>query len=211
MTRSKLNKRMGDGHERHIADLLGGYVSRGSGNQWRDQMDGRLNRLTRKFAFAWDGKSTLAKSISVTREMWEKARDQAGGERPMLGLRFYDNERLDVGEDLVVLKLDDFAELLEEANKVQTTYIFVNSIREEEEDRGLGLSMMRISGPRYSLKMLRDGKYRAVYNVRIEAPMDCPVAIFVDDVEIPGQVDIIWDGERRVSYADVRPVLKVSL
>lgn len=111
-----LNHRMGDRHENDLVAALGGYKTRGSGAQWRDQMDGRLNRLVHRFAFAWDGKSTLARSISVTRAMWAKAREQASGERPMLALRFYDTEKLDVGLDLVVLSLDDFTELLERAN-----------------------------------------------------------------------------------------------
>ncbi len=60
--------------------------------------------------------STRAKSIGVTRAMWEKAKEQAGGERPLLPLRFYDTDKLDVGLDLVVLSLDDFAEMLERVN-----------------------------------------------------------------------------------------------
>jgi hypothetical protein len=44
--------------------------------------------------------------------MWRKAVEQAGGERPMLALRFYDTDRLAVGEDLVVVRLHDFVELL---------------------------------------------------------------------------------------------------
>jgi len=103
-------------HEDDLVAVLGGYRTRGSGSQWRDQMDGRHNRMTRQFAFAWDGKATLGKSVGVTREMWAKAVEQAGGERPLLALRWYDNERLDVGDDLVVLSLHDFAELLEMVN-----------------------------------------------------------------------------------------------
>lgn len=110
-----LNKDMGDAHELFLASLFKGRQSRGSGNQWRDPIDGRNNRMTEQFAFAWDGKSTLAKSISVSRAMWEKAKEQAGGERPMLGLRFYETARPSLanqgGLDLVVVSPFDLSEM----------------------------------------------------------------------------------------------------
>lgn len=115
-----LNGKMGGAHERHLVRVLGGYRTKASGAVWTDQMDGRHNRDAQPFAFAWDGKSTLGKSVGVSRVMWEKAREQAAGERPMLALRYYDNERLDVGEDLVVLSLNDFAEMLDAANRDDT-------------------------------------------------------------------------------------------
>lgn len=112
-----LNKRMGDAHEEFLAELFGGRMSRGSGNQWRNPMDGRHNRFTEPFAFAWDGKSTLGLGVSVTRAMWTKAVEQAEGERPMLGLRFYENGELEVSHDLVVMTAHDAAELREAALK----------------------------------------------------------------------------------------------
>lgn len=111
-----LNKRMGDKHEAFLTSILGGRRTRGSGNQWHNPMDGRTSHMTRRYAFAWDGKSTLKRSISVSREMWQKAVEQTGGERPMIALRFYDTESLDVGVDLAVVNLHDLAELIETAN-----------------------------------------------------------------------------------------------
>lgn len=112
-----LNKKMGDAHEAFLCALFDGTQSRGSGNQWANPMDGRQNRFQQAYAFAWDGKSTLGGSIGVTRAMWRKAREQAHGERPMLGLRFYDDESLKrVEADLVVLSAHDMAEVLEAAN-----------------------------------------------------------------------------------------------
>lgn len=111
-----LNHKMGRAHEQFLATLLGGRRTRASGATWKDQMDGRHSREDLAFAFAWDGKSTRNRSIGVTRQMWDKAREQAGGERPLLALRWYTTDRLDVGEDLVVLDAHDFVELLQAAN-----------------------------------------------------------------------------------------------
>jgi hypothetical protein len=103
-------------HEGDLNYLLGGRLSPGSGNQFANQMDNRNDHREQEFAFAVDGKATFAKSISVTRVMWEKAIEQSHGERPMLALRFYDNERLKIGLDLAVVSLHDLAELIERAN-----------------------------------------------------------------------------------------------
>lgn len=110
-------RKMSDRHEEDLLTLLGGRGTPNSGATWRAPMDGRTSRHEASYAFAWDGKSTLSKSVGVSRAMWDKAVEQAGGERPLLPLRFYDNERLDVGLDLVVLSLHDFVEILEIANR----------------------------------------------------------------------------------------------
>lgn len=110
---------MGDEHEAFLADLFGGHRTRGSGNQWQNPADGRTSRMHVPFAFAWDGKSTLHKSIGVSLAMWDKIREQAGGERPMLALRYYDNQKLDVLRDLVVVDANDFAELLAESDRLR--------------------------------------------------------------------------------------------
>lgn len=110
--KGNLRHRMAENHERYLAQVLGGRKAPGSGSGFANPMDGRQNRYNQACAFAWDGKSTLAKSIGVSLDMWEKAVEQAHGERPMLALRFYTSERLSVGLDLVTLKLDDFVEVL---------------------------------------------------------------------------------------------------
>lgn len=113
-----LNKRMGDLHEQHVANVLGQRQTRGSGNQWRDQMDSKHDRTSCVFAFANDGKSTLGKSIGVSLAMWTKAVEQAGGERPMLTLRFYADASLTkVLADLAACDLLDFAEMREDAER----------------------------------------------------------------------------------------------
>jgi hypothetical protein len=108
---------MSDKHEVFLAELLDGRRSKGSGNQYNDAMDGRNRRYEQAYAFAWDGKSTLGKSVGVTREMWSKAVEQSDGERPMLALRWYDDYRLNPGLDLVVVDANDFAELLQAARE----------------------------------------------------------------------------------------------
>lgn len=114
--RNGLNRKMSDAHEDWLVRLLGGRKTKGSGNQWQNQMDGRHNHYTGgEECFAWDGKATLGKSISITREMIEKAREQAGSEEPMLALRFYRNEELEVDEDWVAIEATTFKDILEKA------------------------------------------------------------------------------------------------
>lgn len=107
-----LTKRMANSHESDVAVLFGGRRTRGSGNQFNNPADGRQSRYRNLFAFAWDCKSTRGASISVSRKMWTKLREQAGGERPLLPLRFYDTDMLQVGLDLAVVEMDDLRELV---------------------------------------------------------------------------------------------------
>lgn len=112
-------RKMSDAHETWLSGLLEGRMTKGSGNQWHNPMDGRHSSMHQHYAFAWDGKSTLGKSIGVSLNMWEKAREQASPEMPLLPLRFYATERLDVALDLVVLKTTTFADILADANAYQ--------------------------------------------------------------------------------------------
>jgi hypothetical protein len=103
--------RMGELHEIHLAEINGGRKSTSSGNQWDDPNDGR-NHHDDSFAFSWDGKSTKGKSISVSLEMLAKIREQAGPERPELGLRWYGDEMLSsVLEDWIAIPDVDFEEM----------------------------------------------------------------------------------------------------
>jgi hypothetical protein len=111
----KTTRAMSDRHEDHLADLFAGRKTRGSGNQSRDQMDGKQEYRSQRYVFAWDGKATLGKSIGVTLEMWRKAKEQAHWAIPVLPLRWYANERLtDVAADLV-------ADLQRDANRYHAT------------------------------------------------------------------------------------------
>jgi hypothetical protein len=199
-----LAKKMGDAHENFLTEILGGRKTRASGSVWKDQMDGRHNRMDVPFAFAWDGKSTLAASVSVSRKMWEKAREQAAGERPLLGLRFYDTERLDVGEDLVVMSAHDFAEMLEEANKLSPVQIFFSS-RDPlaEEDELLPRSLVRL--PRRTKPIVvMDGRSYQADEIKVKAqggePMVASVTIGLQEIDLEGRrVEVYQDNVRRFS------------
>lgn len=110
-TSSVTTARMGELHEIHLAEINGGRKSRSSGNQWHDAGDGR-NHRDDPFNFCWDGKATLAKSLTVTLDMIAKIREQAGGERPQIGLRWYGSGDLtQVTEDWIAVPDVDFEEM----------------------------------------------------------------------------------------------------
>jgi hypothetical protein len=143
-----LNKKMGDAHEAFLCSLFEGRQARGSGNQWRNPMDGRTSRKHLRFAFAWDGKSTLGKSLSIPLTMIAKAREQAGGERPMIGLRWYKNEGLEVARDWVAVDAHDMAEVLEAANQGAVALDLIERIKGDPSIQTLGgiLSAIREAG-----------------------------------------------------------------
>lgn len=118
MSPKPLSHRMADHHEEDLQRRLGGRRTRGSGNQPANPMDGRHNRYSQAVAFAWDGKATRGESVSVTRKMVTKAEEQAHGERPMLALRWYDNDRLRVWRDYAAITLDDLEELLDRSDRL---------------------------------------------------------------------------------------------
>lgn len=119
MTLKDIRNRMSVKHEEYVAEELGSKRNLGSGNQARKQMDGRQDYRELPYAFAWDCKATLGNSISVTKDMWKKATQQAGDEFPMLPLRFYEGERLANYTDLAVIDFDLLKELIDIANGVE--------------------------------------------------------------------------------------------
>lgn len=116
---------MGDAHEAHLADAYGVRRTKASGSQWRDQTDARGHRYDDAVAFAFDGKSTMARSISVSRADLDKLVEQSLPERPCLALRFYDDERLRGFEDWAVLRECDLAELIERSRLLSAVEDFV--------------------------------------------------------------------------------------
>lgn len=132
-------RQMSDRHEEDLAVLFEGRMTKGSGNQWRDQMDGKQGRESGAYVFAWDGKSTLGKSIGVTREMWAKAREQTTAwEIPILPLRWYGDERCTkVDLDLVVIEARTLADLQRDANEVIALREQVARLQEGRANPGL--------------------------------------------------------------------------
>lgn len=116
MSRKPTTRNMSDKHEIYLAELLAGRRTRGSGNQFVDQMDGKNDRHEQPHALAWDGKATQGKSVGVSREMWAKAVEQSHGLIPVLALRFYGpGYGLTPELDLIAVEANDFAAILADA------------------------------------------------------------------------------------------------
>lgn len=153
-------KRMGDLHEKYLAELTGSRQSKASGAKFDDKADGRGNHLLDEWAVCFDGKSTRGLGINITREMLAKIIDEAHGERPMIGLRFYDNDRLDrIGFDWVAIEAQHFAELLFAARHAATSDVVTSEqgdrVRELEDqltralqERDEALQAEQLTGPR---------------------------------------------------------------
>jgi hypothetical protein len=124
--------RMGLLHEEFLAAAVGGRRSKSSGAHWTDKADGRANHLTDEFAFAFDGKSTRGDSISITRAMLAKVREEADGERPMIGARFYDTDDLkEVSEEWVLITAADFAGMREAAVAREESHERITTLENE--------------------------------------------------------------------------------
>lgn len=115
MPANPTTQEMGERHEDYLATVFGGTRTRASGSQWFDQGDVRTPH-DEPYAFCVDGKSTLGKQIAVTRDMIAKIREQAQGEIPALGLRWYGNANLDqVDEDWAAVPAEVMEGLIAEA------------------------------------------------------------------------------------------------
>jgi hypothetical protein len=99
--------KMGEAHEAHIAEAWGGARQRGSGSQWSNPADVREDRTETEIAVAADGKSTTSQSIAIKKADLRKLVEQAGGEIPVMPVRFYDDYRLQDFEDWVLLRERD--------------------------------------------------------------------------------------------------------
>lgn len=117
MSASLRTTKMAQRHEPHLVDLFDGRPTRGSGNTWVDQTDGKHRIGSRTYRWSWEAKSTLAKSWSLSLKTWRKAVEQTeAGLLTMLPVRFYADERLTrVEEDLVVVDAQILADILEDA------------------------------------------------------------------------------------------------
>lgn len=106
---------MSSRHEATLAEELEGRSTRNSGATWHDKGDGKHDRRLDHWAFCWDGKATMAASISVKLSDWVKLEEQADFHSPAMPIRFYRNARLTQWLDLVLVRLDNFAEMRSDA------------------------------------------------------------------------------------------------
>jgi hypothetical protein len=115
---SLTTRKMSDRHEEDLAEALDGIKTVASGSTWSDKSDGHQLASEGYWRFAWDGKSTLGRSVTVTRDMLTKLREQCRGLEPLLPLRFYRDTRLTmVDEDWAAVELETFAAMQRDANR----------------------------------------------------------------------------------------------
>lgn len=106
----KSTRDLSDAHEKFWAELIGGRIMPGSGNQAANQTDVRTDPRD-PWPLAIDGKSTRARSMIIRKVDWEKLVEQAHDCEPALGVRFYPNDRLTDPLDLVLVDAKYFATL----------------------------------------------------------------------------------------------------
>jgi len=170
-TSSVTTARMGELHEEHLAEINGGRKSKSSGNQWHDAGDGR-NHRDDPFNFCWDGKATLGKGLTVTLDMIAKIREQAGGERPEIGLRWYRTGDLtQVAEDWIAVPDVDFEEMKIAATayeaakpKIEAALADLDQLRSEKETLAQGIrdALATIQDLRERIERLSADSERAV-------------------------------------------------
>jgi hypothetical protein len=167
----KTTRDMSDRHEAYLQKLFGGKIQRGSGNQFNGQMDVRQPRDQGYYAFALDGKSTKAASITITREMWDKAVEQAHAHEPGLPLRFYDNGRLTEALDLIALDLHTFGRILADANAYHRVQGCIRGEHEMARDfsiKGSHFECQNCGQAEYEIAEASDRSYAAVIKAYVE-------------------------------------------
>lgn len=105
--------------EQHVNSLLGLDRTIASGNKWHDVGDG-VDRSRGDFAIQTDAKYTEAGSFYLNAaKMYQWCqRAQGLGKRFVLAVRFMP-KWADRPEDYVILRLDDFTELMEKLREVK--------------------------------------------------------------------------------------------
>lgn len=113
-----------DRHERDVAELFGlrRVSGSGSGDERGDATKDRDGSYWRLNA---EAKSTQQKGFRITQDLWEEVRNRAYEKssemRPALAVRFYgpqDAKYAEILHDLIVMDIDDVAELLEEREQL---------------------------------------------------------------------------------------------
>lgn len=112
MAKKPTNVQMAQKHEGWGTDLFDMDLTRGSGSQWHDPMDGR--HRDGQWKFTLECKSTFHKSFPVTADLWRKAVEQSHGARPIVQIRLYepDNHLLVPKLDVSLVDPYDLAEMI---------------------------------------------------------------------------------------------------
>jgi hypothetical protein len=104
---------MSDAHEKSIKDILPEtHLTGSSGN--KSEKNDVVSSKDQSFSVSLECKSTTKKSYSLSLETWNKTEERASSQwrRPGMPIRFYLDEELKNYKDLIVLDLNDFAELM---------------------------------------------------------------------------------------------------
>ena len=195
--------KMGQLHEEYAAQMLGGAVTRGSGNQWQDPNDTRDNHLSVPFALSVQCKSTLGSGLTITREIRDKAVQESGGELPAIALRWYPNERLDhlsVNDDWTALRTADLSEILATARRLvefETRPAMVIRMRDDwtdEETEQFAREMDRLmeSGEWKRGEMKLRNADLPIYNAAAGLPESGLVAVAAETIrQFQAQIELL--------------------
>jgi uncharacterized small protein (DUF1192 family) len=101
-------------YEEFLDRVLGGAKATHSGPHFANPTNGGQSHEA-DFVFAWSAAATRGNSITVSKAMWEKAREWAWGDRPLVALRFYDSETIGTCPrlDLAVISLLSLTEMVD--------------------------------------------------------------------------------------------------
>ena len=132
MSKSKFNETLSQRHEREFAEVIPGGTGTIASGAKLEKHDVRTNQSeeSRFWQFRYELKCTQKKGYRLTKEEWKKLKQyvysRTSDERPAWAIRFYSEEDKDrtsdviIEEDLVVVSLDDWVELLEELRQYRS-------------------------------------------------------------------------------------------
>ena len=144
MSTNRPTRDLSDLHEQHVAAVLDGRCTRGSGSSFVDQTDGKQGYRSQEFVLAWECKSTMARSMTFKLADWDKAEKQSQWAYAVMPLRFYrDAERLSKVTDLVVVDLELLATLQEMSNETVSLRDEVAKLREDNDMLRNEIAVMR--------------------------------------------------------------------
>jgi hypothetical protein len=166
---------MADAHEADMAEWTDGRLQKASGSQWHAQGDTKNGEFLVAYPITGDGKATMGKSISISRDMWKKIVAQTFNQNPALFLRFYqpgENLRT-VDIDLAVTSVSLFTKILRDARKWQAL-----------EDAVAGDGSLEVEDLH---QILDDAQKWREHSARVEM-----ISSRIIPLEIPPEQDAAW-------------------